>query len=182
MPSNTPVNHRRAEEEQRRKKCHGNRKSQRFRRKWRARGIPSASIEKMIKNRKRVNDRRHRRSNDVRTTTAAPPLNRSTVHRCVQSQPLPTTTTTTTERMSTATTSNCYKRKKDCRSQQELSPKQSVPNSVSTSSLVQPTTKRKKKQKGSTPSMLATVNSSTIQHGYRFVLLCEPIVRVDFSY
>ena len=104
-------------EVKRHKKCHGNRKSQRFRRKWRARGKPPATIEKMIKNRKRIKNRRHRTINRLRTPTIAL-SNRSTVQLRVQSQP------------TTTIASDWNKRKVDSRSQQELSTKQKVPTST----------------------------------------------------
>lgn len=46
------------------KKCHGNRRNQRFRRKWRKRGMKSTKIEKLLKKRNHTNIPQNRRTSD----------------------------------------------------------------------------------------------------------------------
>ena len=129
------------------KKFHGNRKDQRFRRKWRARGMEPAKIEKLLRKRKKIKKRtlgyiRSFANDFEETTTVSKEI--SSPRMELSKQPLRATTTTIT-----TTTTNLNKRKRDI-SLQKLKSHLTIPKSTSSISIKQPLSKKVKKPKKKT--------------------------------
>ena len=153
------------EQQQKMRKCHGNRKDQCFRRKWRARGMEPAKIEKLLRKRKKNQKRKldYIRSfeNDFEeTTTVSKEVSSSRME--LSKQPLRTTATITT-------TTNLNKRKRD-RSLQELKSHLTISKSTSSISIQQPLSKKVKKPKKKTIKISKIIeNNNTVNKNYRFV-------------
>ena len=144
-----------------RKKCHGNRKDQRFRKKCRARGIKSEKIRKLLEKRKKVNHGQnginvHARNMPGIETNTIPPNNNLIVEPIVQSI-----------LMAATAPANTHKRKRDESSQTGSNP--TIPKSISSISIAQPTSKKTKPPMIRMP--LVTMNDGRINKTYRFVFL-----------
>jgi hypothetical protein len=153
------------QQEQERKKCHGNRKDQRFRRKCRARGIKPAIIKKLL-NKRKHNKKKQKKNNkgnrainnthnQMATSTAS--NNVSTIQLNVQSQH------TTTTRIDT------NKRKRDYLSQQEQNIHQTIPKSTSLVSFEPPLSKKMKEKQATIIIPSIQVDNKRINTNYRFV-------------
>ena len=62
--------------QQQRKKCHGNRRNQRFRRRCRAEKMKPTKIEKLIKKRNRIHEKNRKNNRSQPISTAATNLNK----------------------------------------------------------------------------------------------------------
>ena len=149
--------------QQQRKKCHGNRKDQRFRRKCRVRGMKSGKIKKLLEKRKKISRRPNRMNGHVRNlggveTDTVAPSNASTMETNAQAMP-----------MTTTTTSNTHKRKRDDLSQSRTTANPMIPKSTSSVSIAQPAPKKTKAAVIRMP--LVTMNDGQINKSYRFVFL-----------
>ena len=70
-------NNDRSNQQAQRKKCHGNRKDQRFRKKYRAQGMKPENIEKKLARRKQIEKiKTSTKNNDKHTTDSATNLNK----------------------------------------------------------------------------------------------------------
>ena len=141
--------------QQQRKKCHGNRKDQRFRRKCRVRGMKSGKIKKLLEKRKKISRRPNRINSHVRNTRGA----ETDTIACVN-----TLTNGTNARLvvpATTAALNSHKRKRD-----DTSQSQTRINSIS---MAQPASKKKKAHIVGMP--LVTMNDGQINKSYRFVFL-----------
>ena len=138
------------------RKCHGNRKDQRFRRKCRALGMKSNKIDKLLKKRKQAN----RQSNQAK------------VHgkNKAQTKTGVTIVNTSSEPMVIVTAPNPHKRKRNDLSQPTTKSILTIPKSTSSISIAQPTLKKtKKKDKHPTHNMpLVKLNGDHINKAYRF--------------
>ncbi|CAF5138119.1 unnamed protein product, partial [Rotaria sp. Silwood1] len=108
----------------RRKKCHGNRRNQRFRRKCRAKGMKPKTIEKLLMKRNKADNRNH--NNTKRTNMQTTESNKHTTDINNHSKP---------------TSINPNKRKRDV-SSQELKLNSTLVRSTSQSSTRQPSSKK----------------------------------------
>ena len=129
----------RQQQQQPRKRCHGNRKDQRFRKKCRARGMKPKKIEKLLNKRKKNNKKNNRISdyirrmmNDKRTIKVPNKTSNQTSEQLKQKV--------------TMVTKNLNKRKRDV-SLQELKTISTIPKSTSSISILQPLSKKPKNQK-----------------------------------
>ncbi|CAF3352512.1 unnamed protein product [Rotaria socialis] len=113
------------QEPPKRKKCHGNRRNQRFRRKCRAEKMKPAKIEKLIKKRNRSYEKNKIPKTNIESTKLKSDL--APVGKNYQSQPI----------VKTATCFN--KRKRDISSQQLSSTimNQTIPKTTSSISIVE---------------------------------------------
>ncbi|CAF1929236.1 unnamed protein product, partial [Rotaria magnacalcarata] len=120
------------QEPSKRKKCHGNRRNQRFRRKCRAEKMKPAEIEKLIKKRNRVYEKNKKKKSNKESTNLKSDL--TTSGQNYQSQPI----------LKTAACLN--KRKRDISSQQLSSTiaNQKIPKTTSSISIAQSSTKKMK--------------------------------------
>lgn len=148
------------EQQRRKKKGHGNRRNQRFRRKCRARGMKPKTIEKLMKRRKQINNRETNQTNTtdgMMATTAS-----STTH--VQ-------TRKDDQTRQVKTTTNLNKRKRNV-SMQELRANSTIPKSTSTISITAPVSKKMRKT-GNKRRMTTAINenNTNVSKNYRFVLL-----------
>ena len=142
---------------EKKKKCHGNRPDQRFRRKWRERGMDQGAIEELLKKRKENQQKHTRRDYYI-----------SSVTDDVLGQP--------SDRMQQTTTANTHlsKRKRDV-SLQELQSHATIPKSTSSLSMCQPAPK---KMKDGSKTVLPRIEESTnaTNKNYRSVRLLVLIV------
>jgi len=140
------------------KKCHGNRRDQRFRKKWRARKLKPAKIEKKLIRRKQIQNKKSSTTNNVNNA------NDNTMEISAS--------TNISNRPTTMTTINFNKRKRDI-SLQELNVNQTIGNSNSSICLAPPTLKRTKKKnhKIIVDSSNIIINNNTMNMNYRFVIL-----------
>ncbi|CAF4964931.1 unnamed protein product [Rotaria sp. Silwood1] len=124
---------------QRRKKRHGNRKDQRFRKKCRAKGMKPEKIEELLQRNKEIPKKKKKHVNKTMrnttdehapSTTTANTISNRTNDRSVQRNSTP----------------NPNKRKRDV-SLQQLSSNPTIPESTSSLSIVQPSLKKMKKKK-----------------------------------
>ncbi|CAF4609606.1 unnamed protein product, partial [Rotaria sp. Silwood2] len=131
---------------QQRKKRHGNRKDQRFRKKCRARGMKPENIEILLHRHKEIHNKKMNHDNKTMRNTT--------------DENVASTTTTTAKNISNRTnepsvqrnsTPNINKRKRDV-SLQQLSSNPTIPKSTSSLSIVQPSSKKMKKKKKTTTS------------------------------
>ena len=158
MQEDAPPHH-----QQQRKKCHGNRKDQRFRKKCRVRGMKSGKIKKLLEKRKKISRRPNRINGHVRsgggaeTDTVAP------------SNALTMETNAPSMAMTTTTTSNTHKRKRDDLSQSQTTTNPMIQKSISSISIAQPALKKTKAVVIRMP--LVTMNDGQINKSYRFVFL-----------
>jgi hypothetical protein len=118
------------------KKCHGNRRNQRFRRKCRDQKLQPAKVEKLIKKRNRIH-KKNQNNNSIRHHTTNPNIE-STTRKHNEDSTITTTTTTT----------NITKRKRDI-SQQQLS------KTTDSIAILQPSSKK-------TKHITQTANSNSI--------------------
>ncbi|CAF3341725.1 unnamed protein product [Rotaria socialis] len=118
------------QEPSKRKKCHGNRRNQRFRRKCRTEKMKPAEIEKLIKKRNRIYEKNKKTKYNKESTKLKSDLISSGQN--YQSQPV----------LKTAACLN--KRKRDISSQQLSSTiiNQKIPKTTSSISILQPSTKK----------------------------------------
>ena len=118
------------QEPSKRKKCHGNRRNQRFRRKCRAEKMKPTEIEKLIKKRNRIYEKNKKTKSNKESTKLKSDL--TTSGQNYQSKPI----------LKTAACLN--KRKRDISSQQLSSTiiNQKIPKTTSSISIVQPSTKK----------------------------------------
>ncbi|CAF4124658.1 unnamed protein product, partial [Adineta steineri] len=110
------------QQQERTKKCRGNRRNQRFRRKCRAHKMQPKQIEKLLKKRNPIQKKIQKDQSKRSTTNSNIEL---TSRKTNQSQPITATTTTT----------NVFKRKRDISSQQ-------LSKTTSSISIVQPSSKK----------------------------------------
>ncbi|CAF1513519.1 unnamed protein product, partial [Rotaria magnacalcarata] len=134
------------QEPPKRKKCHGNRRNQRFRRKCRAEKMKPAKIEKLIKKRNRSYEKNKIPKTNIESTKLKSDL--APVGKNYQSQPI----------VKTATCFN--KRKRDISSQQLSSTimNQTIPKTTSSISIVESSSKKMK-------NISETTINNTIIHG-----------------
>ena len=154
------------QQNKKKRKCHGNRRDQRFRRKCRAREMKSVKIERLLNKRKHAEKKNNRQTDYINevmghtskaTTETITASNEESITRSNPSKP---TTTTST---------NFNKRKRDV-SLQELKSKSIIPKSISSISIGQPLLKKKKKKKTDTTTTITTDNM-TITNNYQFVFV-----------
>ena len=140
-----------------RKKCHGNRRDQRFRRKYRALNMKSIKIEKMLKKRNKLNTRKTNvRSTDKKTNNHANVSSPILTDRNTPIVLAPPTATTTPKRRT-----NLTKRKRDISLQDLKTHTTIMPKSTSSISIA--AQHKIKKQK-------TTMLNTSIQHmNYRSV-------------
>ena len=124
-----------------RKKCHGNRRDQRFRRKCRAQKMKPSQIAKRIAKKKRFHRESPKNNSQGQTTSA----NReSTAREKSHSQPVVTTSVT-----------HLHKRKREASSQQVPKSNPGIPKTTSSISILQPPSKKQK-------SITETTNNPTV--------------------
>ena len=147
------------------RKCRGNRRDQRFRRKCRAQRMKPGKIEQLIQQRKRSNTSEHPTHDDRRNTT--------TDHRQVNvpvnmldQQKNPSNQMRTTTEMD-----NHQKRKRDQSSQQQSITASAMPKSTSSISLRQPDLKKMKKKRKLSTVRLRNVTRNIIHKNYRLVFV-----------
>lgn len=120
---------------QQEKKCHGNRRDQRFRRKCRAQGMKPSKIEQLVQQRKQSDAVAPSVHHDRRNTNMS--------HQHINEAPM-----MSHQMRTTMATSNQQKRKRDQSSQEQPTATAStVPKSASSISLRQSALKKKKKKK-----------------------------------
>ena len=156
------------------KKCHGNRKDQRFRKKCRASGMKPEAIEKLLNQLKQTGKESNRRNEyitkminentDATTITSKKALDQPSHH-------LKRTTTITT------TNPNLYKRKRDV-SLQELKTSSTIPKSTSSISIVEPLSKKMKNKRRTIMKPILKENKKNINKNYRFV--CSCFYRIEY--
>jgi hypothetical protein len=162
---NYPVLH--PQQQRLRKKCHGNRRDQRFRRKHRALNVKPKKIEKMLKKRNRQ-DQQHKKTNNVKSTTKnnlqTNILNQGSTHNNKPMLLPPATTMITTASNTTTTTTMIKplnKRKRDISIQDLKTHSTMIPKSTSSISIVAPHSRKRQK---------ITILNNNIQHmTYRYV-------------
>jgi hypothetical protein len=156
----------RQQQQQQRKKSHGDRKSQRFRKKCRVQGMKPEAIEKLLVKLKRKNNKKNQRKtrlvkttgNQMKTTTSD---NVPKIQVNAQSKNSITTTAT-----------NINKRKRDVSSvslQQTLQTNPTIPKSISSISIVQPSSKKAKQKNETMVNVFIQGKSDDININYRFV-------------
>ena len=134
-----------------RKKCHGNRRNQRFRRKCRAKGMKPKIIEKLLAKRNQAEDQNHNNTNHSKMQTTESNQHTTDINNSLKS-----------------TSINPNKRKRDI-SLQELKFNSTSILSTSQSSTSQPLSK-KIKEKNQTKINSSTQNdNNTNNRKYRFV-------------
>ncbi|CAF2788571.1 unnamed protein product [Rotaria sp. Silwood2] len=143
-----------------RKKCHGNRKDQRFRKKCRARGMKLDQIEKLLQRHKRIqNEIMHHDNKTMRNTTDE--------HVAPTTKLKNTFNRTNDPSVQKNSTTNPNKRKRDI-SLQYLSSNPTIPKSSSSISIVQPSLKKMKNKKKITISSRSLKYSNNgIRTNYR---------------
>ncbi|CAF1572474.1 unnamed protein product, partial [Adineta steineri] len=129
------------QQQEEKKKCHGNRRNQRFRRKCRALKMKPKKIEKLIKKRNHIPKKIQKQQPKRSTTNYSIQL---TTGKTNQSQPITTTTT-----------ANVFKRKRDISSQQ-------LSKTTSSISIVQPSSK-----KMTTATLYANNTNTNMNNNYR---------------
>ena len=137
------------------KKCHGNRKDQRFRRKCRAKGMKSRKIEKLLRRRKIL----HEKKNNPTDNAVAPitTSNNEPNHENVSS--------TEIDPMR-----NLTKRKRDI-SVQDIKSNTRIPKSTSSISVTQPKLKKMKRRINLNSPTTTTIMNNTAYKQYRSVSL-----------
>jgi hypothetical protein len=148
--------------QQQTKKCHGNRRDQRFRRKCRARGMKPAKIAKLLNKNKQINQKNNR-INDYIRHLANENRKTTTVSNKVSDQ---SSDDLLKQQMATTTT-NLNKRKRDILLH-ELKSNSTMPKSISSISIMQPLPKKIKKKPMTNPIVQEEDNNS-INKNYRFV-------------
>ena len=141
--------------QQQRKKCHGNRKDQRFRRKCRVRGMKSGKIKKLLEKRKKISRRPNRMNGHAKNTRGAE------TDTVASSNTLTNGTNARLVVPATTASLNSHKRKRD-----DVSQSQTRINSIS---MGQPAPKKTKAAVIRMP--LVTMNDGQINKSYRFVFL-----------
>jgi hypothetical protein len=132
----------------RKKKCHGNRKDQRFRKKCRKRGMKSARIEQLLNEQKQMN------------------MNQQNSRRAEYFKDLMYDTYSTTE---ITMKQNLNKRKRDI-SLQDIASTSAISKSISTSSIQQPSRKKSSYQRSTAQIPVIAEQILPIKLKYRFVL------------
>ena len=134
----------------RKRKCHGNRKNQRFRKRCRARGMKPATIAKLLERRNRLNMMTGpQQTNNHTTITTTIPFDTSSQQRSY----------------SIETTNNSHKRKR-IMSIQDLRADQATTTS----------TKKMKKKTEKMSLPLVQVNEKRINKIFRYVLVMDRII------
>lgn len=134
----------------RKRKCHGNRKNQRFRKRCRARGMKPATIAKLLERRNRLNMMTGpQQTNNHTTITTTTPFDTSSQQRSY----------------SIETTKNSHKRKR-IMSIQDLRANQATTTS----------TKKMKKKTEKMSLPLVQVNEKRINKIFRYVLVMDRII------
>lgn len=136
----------------RKRKCHGNRKNQRFRKRCRARGMKPATIAKLLERRNRLNMMTgfHQTNNNMMITTTTTPFG---------------TLSSQQRSSSIETTSNSHKRKR-IMSVQDLRVNQATTTS----------TKKMKKKTEKMSLPLVQGNEKRINKIFRYVLVMDRII------
>ena len=153
------------EQQQQEKKCRGNRRDQRFRRKCRAQGMRPGKIEKLIK----IRNQSHPTATSTRNTTMDHPQP-NVSHNVLGQQNNPSRQMPTTMGAA-ATTNNPNKRKRDATFPGESITTSTVPKSASSISLRQPSLKKMKKKKQVSMIHLKSLPRHIINKNYRFVFV-----------
>jgi len=137
------------------RKCHGDRRDQRFRKKCRTQGMKSATITKLLKKRNQAktnhnnNNNHHQTHNNLAITISNKVL-------------------TQISGQLNEMTPNLNKRKRNV-SLQELKTNQIMTKSASLISISQPSSKKAKEKKKIMATSLIKENSNSINKNYRFV-------------
>jgi len=142
---NIPDNNQVLNEQAKKKKCYGNRRDQRFREKYRARGMKPALIEKLLNKQKKLNNKNKEKTG---STTHATNENRVS--------------------LTTSTVQSLNKRKRDI-SLQEVKFNLTILKSASSRSIAQILPKKKKKK--IINRIAQKDNANIIHRNYRFVFL-----------
>jgi hypothetical protein len=167
------------QQKRQKKKCRGNRRDQRFRRKYRARNMKPGRIEKLLRNRDQMNHNHHQtttvnREDPAHNRIQTKVLNEiSTFQKNKPLQPTNTTSTiaiATTEKTTATATTNQIKRKRDI-SLQELQKYSTIPKSTSTISMLQPSLKKLKEKRTTKTIPLKKMKNNIIQQNYRYVFM-----------
>ena len=141
------------------KKCHGNRKDQRFRRKCRAKGMNSRKIEKLLHQRKILHEKQTN------------PTNNAVAHITTSNNQPDRENVSSTEINSMR---NLTKRKRDI-SVQDIKSTTSIPKSTSSISVAQPKLKKMKKRNNLHIPMTTTIMNNTAYKHYRSVSICRSL-------
>ncbi|CAF1678614.1 unnamed protein product, partial [Rotaria magnacalcarata] len=143
------------------KKCHGNRKDQRFRRKCRAKGMKSRKIERLLHRRKILHEKKKNPTdNAVAHTTKS---NNESNHRNVSSTKI-------------NSTRNLTKRKRDI-SLQDIKLNTGIPKSTSSISITQPKLKKLKKRTHLNIPLTTIMNNAAYQRYRRpMYLIRSPMI------
>ncbi|CAF3028976.1 unnamed protein product, partial [Rotaria sp. Silwood2] len=149
------------------KKCHGNRKDQRFRKKCRVRGINPEKIEQKLARRKQIKQKKNSAKRNVKETNKSA----VTVPNSANIRNQPTTTTMTTRR-------GINKRKRDT-SLQELNTNQALTKSSPSITTTKPLAKKTKKHHRKTiiNSCILIINGDSVNRNYR-----RPLYLTQSSY
>ncbi|CAF4172536.1 unnamed protein product [Rotaria sordida] len=134
------------------KKCHGNRRNQRFRRKCRAHKMKPSKMEKLIKKRNRIHKKNQKNNSIRRATNTNIEL---TIRKNNQPQPITTTT-------------DLNKRKRDI-SLQELSKTNiTISETTSSVSIVQPSSKKMKNLSKTITNPIINANNSDMNRNTNY--------------
>ncbi|CAF5216731.1 unnamed protein product, partial [Rotaria magnacalcarata] len=138
--------------QRKKKKCHGNRKDQRFRRKCRAKGMESRKIEKLLQRRKIIH---HKKKNPTENT----------IKNAMNSnnQPHPQENVSSTEINSMK---NLTKHKRDI-SVQDIKSNTRIPKSTGSISVAQPKLKKLKRRTNLNIPTTTTITNNTAYKYYR---------------
>jgi len=148
-------------QQQNKKKCHGNRRDQRFRRKCRVRGMKPAKIAKLLNKNKQINQKNNRINDYIRHLANENRKPTTTVSNKVSDQ----RSDLLKQQMATTTT-NLNKRQRDI-SLNELKSNSTMPKSISSISIMQPLPKKIKKKQMTNP--IVQEDNNSINKNYRFV-------------
>ena len=169
--------HSNEQQQQHEKKCRGNRRDQRFRRKSRAQGMRPGKIEKLIK----IRNQSHPTTTSTRNTTMDHP--QPNVSHNVSGQQNNPSRQMPTTMGAAATTNSPNKRKRDATLPGESITTSSVPKSASSISLRQPSSKKMKKKKRQVSTIpLKSLPRNIVNKNYRFVFVWWKMLNYDIVF
>ncbi|CAF1197648.1 unnamed protein product, partial [Rotaria magnacalcarata] len=137
--------------QRKKKKCHGNRKDQRFRRKCRAKGMKSRKIEKLLLRRRLIHHKKKNPTDDTMKNTIK--FNNKPGHENVSSTEI-------------NLMRNLTKRKRDI-SVQDIKSNTRISKSTSSISVAQPKLKKLKRRTNLNIAMTTTITNNTAYKYYR---------------
>ncbi|CAF4078673.1 unnamed protein product, partial [Rotaria sordida] len=134
------------------KKCHGNRRNQRFRRKCRAHKMKPSKMEKLIKKRNLIHKKNQKNNSIRRATNSNIEL---TIRKNNQSQPITTTT-------------DLNKRKRDISLQELSKTNTTISETTSSVSIVQPSSKKMKNLSKTITNPIINANNSDMNRNTNY--------------